>query len=438
MNPSEGVDPQDIDWTKNFYTVEVGRDTFQIDRRYTELRPIGAGAYGYVCSAHDQVTNSSVAIKKVSNCFRDLVDAKRILREVKSLRHFGTHPNITTLIDIMTVPPYSVDFRDIYIVTNLMESDLERIITSGQVLGDQHFKYFLYQILRGLKFIHSVNVLHRDLKPSNILVNANCDLNICDFGLSRAIEACDEAQDIGLTEYVVTRWYRSPELLLGAAQYGQEVDIWSVGCIMAEMMNRVALFRGKNPLDQLKRILVHLGCPSEEDMQFLDPDSRAEISRFGRKQQPPQPLSTYLPNSIDPQAVDLLSRMLVFNPQQRISVEEALHHPYLEEFGGMFDEPVCTTPLDFEFERLAMDARGAIPKAQVQALLYNEMLHYRPLSGLEDWSNRSENALAPPLSTSMEGKIDPKESPHLKTVEDEPLNLGVDEDSDAEFHDAEG
>merc|ERR1711871_1024485 len=119
------------------------------------------------------------------------------------------------------------DFSDAYIITDLMESDLDRIISSSQPLTEQHFQYFLYQILRGLKYIHSANVLHRDLKPSNLLVNSNCDLAICDFGLARGINA--NADDT-LTEYVVTRWYRAPELLTDNRTYGSAVDVWSVGC----------------------------------------------------------------------------------------------------------------------------------------------------------------------------------------------------------------
>ena len=144
-----------------------------------------------------------VAIKKIKDAFSDSIDAKRILREMKLLRHFNSHENIISIFDIMTVPPDTQHFNDIYIVTNLMESDLERIIRSRQVLTDQHFQYFLYQILRSLKYVHSANVLHRDLKPSNILVNANCDLAVCDFGLARGFHI--EGQDT-LTEYVVTRY----------------------------------------------------------------------------------------------------------------------------------------------------------------------------------------------------------------------------------------
>jgi mitogen-activated protein kinase 1/3 len=187
----------------NFHFVQAGYNRFLIDKRYTNLKPCGDGSYGFVASADDAVTGGKVAIKKIKDAFSDSVDAKRILRELKLLRHFNSHENIISILDIMTVPPNTPNFSDIYIVTNLMESDLERIVRSRQVLTDQHFQYFLYQILRALKYVHSANVLHRDLKPSNLLVNANCDLAICDFGLARGFYI--EGQDT-LTEYVVTRW----------------------------------------------------------------------------------------------------------------------------------------------------------------------------------------------------------------------------------------
>lgn len=128
-----------------------------------------------------------------------------------------------------------------------------------QVLTDQHLQYFLYQILRGLKYVHSANVLHRDLKPSNLLVNANCDLALCDFGLARGFDS--EGSDL-LTEYVVTRWYRPPEVLCDCASYGKPVDIWGVGCIFAELMVHEPFFRGNDPQHQLGVILSKIGEPS--------------------------------------------------------------------------------------------------------------------------------------------------------------------------------
>ena len=162
----------------SYHRVTVARDVFEVDTRYINLKPIGSGSYGMVCSALDTVTGQKVAIKKITDMFADLVDAKRILREIKLLRHFDAHENVIKILDISTMPANTEDFTDAYIITDLMESDLDRIITSRQALTNQHHQYFLYQILRGLKYIHSAHVLHRDLKPSNLLVNGNCDLEI--------------------------------------------------------------------------------------------------------------------------------------------------------------------------------------------------------------------------------------------------------------------
>lgn len=166
------------------------------------------------------------------------------------------------------MPPNIMDFQDIYIVSDLMESDLECIISSPQPLSNAHFQYFLYQILRGVKFIHSANVLHRDLKPSNILVNSNCDLCICDFGLARGVELTSNINE-ELTEYVVTRWYRAPELLVYSQNYNKAVDMWAIGCIFAEMLRRRPFFTGRNPADQLSMIIRVLGSPSEHELTFV-------------------------------------------------------------------------------------------------------------------------------------------------------------------------
>ena len=173
----------DIARGRNYHKVNVGqRNIFEVDVRYQNLKNIASGAYGTVCSADDVVIGDSVAIKKVADVFEDLVDAKRILREVKLLRHLSNHHNIIQLRDVMTSPPGSADFNDLYLVFDRYECDLDRLISMGQELSDAHNKYFLYQMLKGLKFIHSAGVMHRDLKPANILINSNCDLVICDFG----------------------------------------------------------------------------------------------------------------------------------------------------------------------------------------------------------------------------------------------------------------
>jgi mitogen-activated protein kinase 1/3 len=158
------------------------------------------------------------------------------------------------------MPPnvkYLDDFIDVYLVTDLMETDLHRIIYSKQKLSIDHVQYFIYQVLRGLKYIHSCGVLHRDLKPSNLLVNSNCDLKICDFGLARGIEG--KANEDGragtmlLTEYVVTRWYRAPEIMLACHEYSYPIDVYSVGCILAELILRKPWAPGEDYIDQVCR-----------------------------------------------------------------------------------------------------------------------------------------------------------------------------------------
>ena len=148
---------------------------------YRSIEMIGFGAYGVVCRVNNIHTNKRVAIKRISNIFDNRILAKRTYREIKILQHFS-HDNIIAIRDLFTISEDISNYRDVYIVFDLMETDLNRIIYSKQELSDEHIRYFLYQLLRGLKYIHSANVLHRDLKPANLLVNENCDLKIGDFG----------------------------------------------------------------------------------------------------------------------------------------------------------------------------------------------------------------------------------------------------------------
>lgn len=330
----------------DYRVCQVGYSRFVVDKRYVDLKPIGDGSYGMVVSAFDSVAKRPVAIKKVRDAFADIIDAKRILREIKLLKHFNHHSNIISIFDVMIYPPNSSNFTDIYIVTNLLESDLERIIVSRQALSDQHYQYFLYQILRGLKYVHSANVLHRDLKPSNILVNSNCDLALCDFGLARGFHA---EYDDTMTEYVVTRWYRAPELLCLSTRYGKAVDVWSVGCIFAELITQAPFFRGENPGHQLEQIVSKLGCPPRSKLDFVDSNAALQsILKYEHATCPP--FSAFFPGHTNPLALDLCYRMLQFHPDDRISVEEALSHPYLKDFHASMSEANCPSHFDFGFE----------------------------------------------------------------------------------------
>lgn len=174
------------------------------------------------------------------------------------------------------------------------------------------WQYFLYQLLRGLKYIHSANVLHRDLKPSNLLLDSNCDLKICDFGLARTTAETDF-----MTEYVVTRWYRAPELLLNCSEYTTAIDIWSVGCILMEILRREPLFPGKDYVQQLKLITELVGSPDDSDLGFLRSDNaRKYIKKLPKV--PKRPFSQHFPGA-SPVAIDLAERMLVFDPSKRIT-----------------------------------------------------------------------------------------------------------------------
>jgi p38 MAP kinase len=219
-----------------FYRTDLNKTVWEVPERYQMLFPVGSGAYGQVCSAVDKSNNTKIAIKKLARPFQSAIHAKRTYRELKMLKHMR-HENVIGLLDVFTPAENLDEFEDLYLVTHLMGSDLNNIIKT-QKLSDDHVQFLVYQILRGLKYIHSAGIIHRDLKPSNIAVNEDCELKILDFGLARHTEQ-------EMTGYVATRWYRAPEIMLNWMHYNQTVDIWSVGCIMAELLTSRNLFPGE-------------------------------------------------------------------------------------------------------------------------------------------------------------------------------------------------
>ncbi|KAL8119040.1 hypothetical protein AgCh_016516 [Apium graveolens] len=275
------------------------------------------------------------------------------------------HGNVIAVKDIIR-PPQKESFNDVYIVYELMDTDLHRIIRSRQQLSDNHCRYILYQLLRGLKYVHSANVLHRDLKPSNLLLNANCDLKIGDFGLART-----ESQTDFMTGYVVTRWYRAPELLFNCSEYSSAIDIWSVGCILGEILTRKPLFPGNDYVHQLRLITELTGSPDYASLEFLRSDyAQRNVGQLPRCAK--QPFSTRFPN-MSPGAVDLLEKMLIFDPRRRITVDGALSHPYLAPLHDINDEPVCPQPFSFDFEQST-----TYTEENIKELIWRESVKFNP------------------------------------------------------------
>jgi len=289
-------------------------------------------------------TNEKVAVKCIRNLFSDINVAKHTLREIRLLRHFN-HENLLSNKDIFILGSKE-DFNEIFIVSELMGTDLHKLISSKRKLQDEHFQTFIYQILRGLKCVHSARVFHRDLKPNNILINTNCDLKICDFGTGRGLGR--KQLNMTLMEYVTTRWYRPPEGLMLATQYTSAVDVWSVGCILAELLLRRPLFPGKHNYDQLDLIFSILGTPPKDQVDKLQNEKyRNYLRNLPHKER--KPFCEIFPGA-NPQAVDLIEKMLHLDPEKRITVNDALAHPYLAQLHDPDDEPVCSDVFDDDFD----------------------------------------------------------------------------------------
>ncbi|KAJ4934512.1 hypothetical protein JOQ06_007305 [Pogonophryne albipinna] len=219
----------------HFYREEINSTMWEVPEKFTRLKQIGTGAYGSVCSSINEKNKEKVAIKKLHRPFQSEIFAKRAYRELRLLKHMK-HENVIGLIDVFSPATTLDEMQDFYLVMPYMFTDLSKV--RGHLTEDK-VQFLVYQMLCGLRYIHKAGIIHRDLKPGNLAVNQDCELKILDFGLARSTDA-------EMTGYVVTRWYRAPEVILNWMHYTQTVDIWSVGCIMAEMINGKTLFKGRD------------------------------------------------------------------------------------------------------------------------------------------------------------------------------------------------
>ncbi|XP_068169961.1 mitogen-activated protein kinase 12 isoform X1 [Antennarius striatus] len=304
-----------------YHRQEINKTSWEVPERYRDLRQVGTGAYGTVCSAVDSRTGTKVAIKKLYRPFQTELFAKRAYRELRLLKHMK-HENVIGLLDVFTAD-LSLDlFRDFYLVMPFMGTDLGKLMKL-QKLSEEKIQYFVYQILKGLKYIHSAGIIHRDLKPGNLAINQDCELKILDFGLARQA-------DSEMTGYVVTRWYRAPEVILSWMHYTQTVDIWSVGCIMAEMLQHKPLFKGSDHLDQLNEIMKTTGTPTPEFITKLESEDAKSYIKSLPKMEKKDLQKVF--STANPLAVSVLEHMLLLDPESRATAAEALKLPYFAEF----------------------------------------------------------------------------------------------------------
>lgn len=284
-----------------------------IQQRYSKDKKVGEGTYAVVYLGHQLDSNRKIAIKKIKvGHFKDGLDMSAI-REVKFLRELR-HPNVIELLDVFS------NKSNLNLVLEFLDSDLEAVIRDKQLVFQQaDVKSWMLMTMKGLDFCHRNWILHRDMKPNNLLISADGVLKLADFGLAREY-ADDRAR---MTCQVVTRWYRCPELLLGARSYSTGVDVWAAGCIFAELMLRVPFMAAESDMDQLNVIFSALGTPTEQDWPGFT--KLASGATFEKK--PKNDLSLLF-SAASSEAIDLLQRMLAYDPRKRITSRESLSHPF--------------------------------------------------------------------------------------------------------------
>jgi serine/threonine protein kinase len=283
-----------------------------------------------------------VAVKKIGNAFANLEETKRTYREIVLMRNLQ-HDAVQSILNVFSSP--GAEFDDIYMVTDLMETDLRRIIVSQQQLSVNHVQWITYQLFCGLKYLHSANILHRDLKPENILINSDTGIRICDFGLAR-VQNDNEAF---MTLYVATRWYRAPEVILSWKEYSKAIDVWSGGCVVAELINNRPLFPGQNYMHQVNTICDIVGTPSPEELENIPNQVAANYVRSLGKI-PHQPFQKLYPKA-PPELCNFLDSTLVFNPAQRLTAAQAIEHPFCQAgFRDAEMEEDANTVFNFDFE----------------------------------------------------------------------------------------
>lgn len=345
-------------------------------RKYEVLKRLGKGQYGTVVSAQHRRTGKACAIKHISGVFAIKDDAIKTLRELRFLRVFQ-HPNVVGLHDVL-VPRDAQGFNDVYLVTELMETDLDKLIKSKTVLEDQHIRWIIYQLLRALAYVHGANVSHRDVKPANIVVDSQCNVKLCDFGLSRADFPRESDTPIFWTDYVATRWYRAPELLCSHnEQYTTQIDMWAAGCIMGELVKRRPMFPGRNVYHQIDLVTTFCGTPSPSTIDKMrNQRAREHLMR----QLPPKPhenSSSKFPTLGD-DGLSMLHGLLSFDPNDRTDAATSCQHIYFKQLRESIDEGFIAPSPQMAEADFAWEDEDLHTTTELRRKLYDEILAFHP------------------------------------------------------------
>jgi mitogen-activated protein kinase 1/3 len=376
-------------------TAEDGKEPepcWELGPRYAIQEDLGAGSYGCVRHALDLQRKRHVAVKCIAGVFLEPTDCKRMLREI-SLMSVLRHRNIVRLFDIVYEPSSFSSFETMYLVIEVCDTDLKKLCDTNAILSLPHVMKMLYNLLLGLHYIHSAGIYHRDLKPANCLVNQDCTVKLADFGLARAVGTATQVETVGLgdgshsgapsrylTGHVQTRWYRAPELILLQDSYDETIDIWSTGCIFAELLGmlketrpdeRYALFPGGScyPLsptqrreehgsvkhDQLNVIFSIIGTPSDEEVSCLDANARQYVCSFAKHAGKGLRSKVRCPaTDAGDEALTLLEDMLRFSPKARIPSSEAIRHKAVAGVRDVSLEKSAPALIELAFENEAV------------------------------------------------------------------------------------
>jgi len=345
--------------------------------KFEIVEKLGRGNYGIVWKAIHRKHKKVVVIKKIYDAFLNTTDAKRTLREVLYHQEFSDHENIIDLYHVIK----SHNGKDLYLVLDYIEADLHHVIRA-KILTLDHIRFVTTQILRALKYLHSGGVIHRDIKPANILIDSDCLIKLIDFGLARSVRP-DQVTKVPpiMTEYVATRWYRAPEILLGSKTYTEAVDMWALGCVLGEMFAGKPLFPGTSTLNQIQRILEFTGGPSAEDIEDIDSPLASDILstlEFNKSRS----LNGYFP-MVESSDLDFIKGLLQFNPAKRMTVEQALRHRFLEHFPDDLRADHSEDKVKIGPVLISIDEGKGLTPAYYRDTLYSEIRKRRKLKKIK-------------------------------------------------------